>query len=193
MALNALNQNTQNLQFSLNSFMTSMLGSNFRNKSNSNNYYAKKGEPLYQKEMDSDEDGVVSFDEFRNYCKENGITAKEMSKMMEMRLAYQMTTDKENKKEETQKAVFGELDLIYAKDGDDKFDESMDTNNDSKISYREYLRYCEQNAKPEEKISDTKIRENNKNKFMTVSYGKISNAYNKVEFEAPEGKIENRA
>ena len=43
---------------------------NFNNHKTNNNaaYYAKKGEPMYMKEMDADEDGVVSFEEFRNYC-----------------------------------------------------------------------------------------------------------------------------
>ena len=83
----------------------------------------------------------------------------------------------------------GDLDIIYAQDGDGNYDEDMDTNRDSKISYREYLRYCEQNAKTEEKNSDTKIL-SDKTKFMTVSFGHVSNAYNKYELNIPVGKIE---
>ena len=62
-------------------------GLNFGMKTNNNNtaYYAKKGEPMYVKEMDADEDGIVSFDEFKDYCQANGISSKEMVRMVEMR------------------------------------------------------------------------------------------------------------
>lgn len=81
------------------------------------------------------------------------------------------------------------LDLIYAEDGDSSFDADMDYNQDSKISYIEYLRYCEENAKTEEKHSDTKIVENDKFKFMTTSFGKASGAYQRNYETFPEGKI----
>ena len=190
MGLNALNQN---FRYNLSSFLTDMLNSNAKNKNNnSGNYYAKKGEPTYQKDMDGDDDGIITIDEFRKYCKEHGISAKEMVKMMEQRLNYQMSKGNNAEKEQYDSAI-GNLEIIYAKDGDDKYDKNMDTNSDAKISYKEYLRYCEQNAKTEDKNSDTRIRENNKDQFMTVSYGKITKAYSKVESEAPEGKVEGRA
>ena len=45
----------------------------------------------------------------------------------------------------------------------------------------------------EAKNSDTKIVEDDKSKFMTVSFGHASNAYNRVQTEAPEGKVESKA
>ena len=45
--------------------------------SKNQSYYAKKGEPIYQKDMDYDEDGVVSLDEFQKYCKENDFGPKD--------------------------------------------------------------------------------------------------------------------
>lgn len=193
--LNTLNQNGYN-NFNASAYLKSALGTQFGENSSSNIYYAKKGEPTYQVSMDTDEDGIVTFDEFRNYCKDNDISANEMKKMLELRTAYQLSkssTDPVNKVEnidEKDKYKFGSLDLIYAEKNDSIYDESMDSDKDSKISYREYLKYCEQNARTEAKNSDTKIRENDKSKFMTVSYGRISNAYNKIELEAPEGKVE---
>ena len=62
MALNALNQNYLNSKFS--SFMTTLFGQVANNVNMNNSYYAKKGEPMYMAEMDSDGDGVVSLDEF---------------------------------------------------------------------------------------------------------------------------------
>lgn len=198
MDMNILNQNTNNFKFNLNSFLTSNLGSNFGNKNDNSPYYAKKGEPMYQKNMDSDDDGVISFDEFREYCKSNGISTSDMKKMLEMRMTYKMMQENSNtaskdKKAEKEDFKIGDLDIIYAKDGDDKFDESMDSNGDSKISYREYLRYCEKNAKPEDIHNNTKIIEDSKTKFMTVSYGKVSNAYHKTEYETPKVKVESKA
>ena len=82
----------------------------------------------------------------------------------------------------------GDLEIIYAEDGDGNYDDSMDTNMDSRISYKEYLRYCEQNSKMEEKRSDTKINRD-KNKFMTYSYGHAANAYNRTAYESIKGKV----
>ena len=113
--------------------------------------------------------------------------------MLEMRMAYQMTknTINETKDPKEINPISGNLDLIYAEENDGNYDEKMDSDGDSKISYKEYLRYCEQNAKTTPKNNDTKIRENDKSKFMTISFGKVSSAYNKVESEAPAGKVEN--
>ena len=191
MVLNILNQNTNNF----NSFPKSSFSALFGNIAGA--YYAKEGEPAYQKDMDSDKDGIVTFDDFREYCKENNVSNSDMSKMLELRMAYQMTKDvtnqvsKKTKTEDNEEKEYkpGSLELIYAEESDGNYDESMDTDGDSKISYKEYLRYCEQNAKPEAKNSDTKIRENDNVRFMTISYGKVSNAYNKAETEAPEGKV----
>ncbi len=146
MELGTLNQNTNNLKFNLSSFMTKTLGQNFGNN-NSGTYYSKKGDPFYQKGMDADDDGVVSFDEFRNYCKDNNISTNDMKKMLEVRLKYLMSqndnkSESENnsdKKTISAKEILGSLDLIYAKDGDNNYDSDIDVNKDSKISYTEYL------------------------------------------------------
>ena len=199
MNINIYNQKTTNFKFDANSFFTANLGSNFGNMNNSSSYYAKKGDPIYQKSMDADEDGIVSFDEFREYCKTNGISSEEMKQMMETRMSYKMmqefneNTKNSEKNSEKQDIKIGDLDIIYAKNGDDKFDDKMDSNGDSKISYKEYLRYCEQNAKTEQIYNNTKIIEDSKTKFMTLSYGKVSNAYSKTEYEAPKVKVESNA
>ena len=193
MALNALGQNLMSSK--LNSFMTTLLGEKNTERNTNSSYYAKKGEPMYQEDMDSDRDGVVSFDEFKEYCKTNNISSKDVSDMIDMRMAYRMSqyAAETLKKTDFEKLKTGSLDLIYANDGDGNYDAEIDSNKDSKISYSEYLRYCEQNAKMEAKNSDTKIVEDEKKKFMTVSFGHVSNAYNRVQSEAPEGKVESKA
>ena len=193
MALNALNQSYLNSKFS--SFMTTLLGSAAGNVNMNNSYYAKKGEPMYQEDMDSDGDGIVTFDDFREYCKANDISSKDVSDMIDIRMAYRMSQYATDvlKNADLNKLSTGNLDLIYATDGDGNYDAEIDSNKDSQISYTEYLRYCEQNARMEAKNSDTKIVEDDKNKFMTVSFGHASNAYNRVQSEAPEGKVESKA
>jgi hypothetical protein len=192
MALDALSQSLTNSN--LNAFMTTLLGEKTRNAAE-NSYYAKKGEPMYQEDMDSDSDGVVSYDEFKEYCKENNISSKDIADMIDMRMAYRMSQYAEEtfKKANFNDIKTGNLDLIYANDGDGNYDAEIDSNKDLKISYSEYLRYCEQNAKMEAKKSDTKVVEDNKNRFMTVSFGHASNAYNRVQAYAPEGKVESKA
>ncbi len=193
MALNALNQSYLNSKFS--SIMTTLLGSAAGNVNMNNSYYAKKGEPMYQEDMDSDGDGIVTFDDFREYCKANDISSKDVSDMIDIRMAYRMSQYAADvfKKADLNKLSTGNLDLIYATDGDGNYDAEIDSNKDSKISYTEYLRYCEQNARMEAKNSDTKVVEDDKNKFMTVSFGHASNAYNRVQSDAPEGKVESKA
>ena len=192
MALDALNQNFASSKF--NSFMTTLLGTK-TDKNANNSYYAKKGEPMYQEDMDSDGDGIVSYDEFKNYCKENNMSSKDIADMIDMRMAYRMSQYAEETIKQTNFAELktGSLDLIYANDGDSNYDAKIDSNKDSIVSYSEYLRYCEQNARMEAKNSDTKIVEDNKSKFMTVSFGHVSNAYNRVQSEVPEGKVESKA
>ena len=193
MELNALIQSNLNSKFS--SIMTTLLGSAAGNVNMNNSYYAKKGEPMYQEDMDSDGDGIVTFDDFREYCKANDISSKDVSDMIDIRMAYRMSQYAADvfKKADLNKLSTGNLDLIYATDGDGNYDAEIDSNKDSKISYTEYLRYCEQNARMEAKNSDTKVVEDDKNKFMTVSFGHASNAYNRVQSDAPEGKVESKA
>jgi len=82
----------------------------------------------------------------------------------------------------------GGLELIYAEDGEDNYDESMDTDGNKKISYKEYLRYCERNSIMQERLSDTKIN-HEKRQFTTYSFGHATNAYKRPEFDAVEGKV----
>ena len=63
-------------------------GANGKNTANQTAEYAKKGEPMYMAEMDADEDGVVTLDEFKDYCGSKGISSKAMVKMTQMAAAY---------------------------------------------------------------------------------------------------------
>ena len=155
-------------------------------------YFAKEGEPMYMKAMDSDEDGMVSLDEFKSYCEENGISPKDMVKLAEIANSYR--TMQGQKKAE--KAVQGEDEdnsvsgMVYAKRGDAKYDELMDVNSDDKVTYQEYIEYCKEHSNPQEQKSDTKIEETADGKFETKSMSKAVNAYSSAEYEQVPGMYE---
>ena len=156
-------------------------GLNFGMKTNNNNtaYYAKKGEPMYVKEMDADEDGISS---------------KEMVRMVEMANSYRTMQAqkkaekevKENSSDEKNTIKEVESEAVYAKRGDGKYDEAMDTNNDDKVSYKEYIEYCKEHSQPQEQKSDTKVSESEDGEFKTTSTGKAINSYTQSETESAE-------
>jgi len=165
------------------------------NKMNSNNsaYYAKKGEPMYMKEMDADEDGVVSFDEFKEYCQSNGISTKEMVRMAEMASAYRVMKAEQKAEKAVQKEGNKNApDIeevndggIYAKRGDSKYDEVMDTNNDDKVTYKEYMEYCQEHAKSDETKSNSTDKD-----FETKSAEKAIETYTEGESDKPENFVD---
>ena len=128
------------------------------NTNNNSAYYAKKGEPMYLKEMDADEDGVVSFDEFRNYCDEKGISVNDRIKMAEMANSYRLRQAQKRASENVKKegkTNNSNAEAVYAKRGDSKYDEVMDTNNDDKITYKEYIEYCQEHSKSSKNKSES--------------------------------------
>ena len=156
-------------------------------------YYAKKGEPMYVEEMDSDDDGVISFDEFKNYCNENDISPKEMVTMVEMANSYRTMQADSNTSQKIQKQNNENItnsvqsdknissDAVYAEKGDSKYNEEMDSNSDDKITYQEYLDYCKEHAKINEHKSDTRIQQSSDGVFRTLNYGKALNTYTQAE------------
>ena len=177
------------------------VGLNFGMKANNNNsaYYAKKGEPMYMKEMDTDEDGIVSFDEFKDYCQANGISSREMTKMVQMANSYrtmqaqkkaEKSIEKQNKSKNQPEIKEVESEAVYAKRGDSKYDEVMDTNNDDKVSYKEYIEYCKEHSQPQEQKSDTKVSESEDGEFKTTSTGKAINSYTQSETESAENFVD---
>lgn len=159
-------------------------------------YYAKKGEPIYMKEMDADEDGVITFDEFKDYCQANGISSKEMVRMLQTRAAYHLNKDREKaekkSKEEKSKDSQNKADteFVYAKEGDLRYDELMDYNSDGKVTYKEYFEYCKEHSKSKQEKSDTIIDENNEEEFKTINKGQAINAYSEAETQIIDSLIE---
>lgn len=161
-------------------------------------FYAKKGEPAYMKAMDADEDDIVSFEEFKNYCEENGISPKDMMKMAQIASSYRTMQEQKEAEKTIEKQYEAEAqskikeigsDAYYAKQGDSKYDKAMDTNNDGKVSYKEYLEYCQAHSKTQEQKFNTKISQSGDGKFTTKSIGKAINAYASQESEQAAGMV----
>ena len=171
-----------------------------QNKQNNNLYYAKKGEPMYQKDMDEDEDGIVTFEEFNDYCDANGIGAKERQLMLQMRLSYHMTQEMAKKSKEIEKikpkeeesetaqkesAENEDEEAVYARIGDTKYENVMDSDNDGVITYDEYMKYCEENNEtPKDKdksakaeLEKTEDPETKEKRIVVKNYGKAIQSY----------------
>jgi hypothetical protein len=194
MALSPTGTNYNNAFLPSGTLNSGVSASNNNSKTNgsNNSYYAKKGEPMYMKEMDADDDGVVTFDEFKDYCKEKGISTKEMTKMVQMADSYRELmnqTQKNDKKSPIDTQVNDLLDKInskndnkiYAVRGDDKYNEAMDSNGDDKITYKEYIDYCLEHAKTNEQKSNTKVEYTQNGEFKTTNAGKAAGAYARSE------------
>ncbi len=155
--------------------------------------YAKKGDPMYQKEMDADEDGVITLEEFRDYCKEHDISVKQQQQMLKDRLNYQLNTQRAESSEQISQ-IKSDADSVYAKEGDDKYSEEMDANNDGKITYDEYMKYCKEHEENKDTQRPEKAElEKTEEKVVVKNEGKAINKYAKTETEAPESKIEGEA
>lgn len=147
------------------------------------------------KEMDADEDGIVSFEEFKDYCDENGISVKDRIRMTQLASSYRIMQSQKKaskniqKDQETENKSIVNAEAVYAKRGDSKYDEVMDTNNDDKITFKEYIEYCKEHSKPQEEKSNTKLEETEEGNFKTTSSGKAIKAYSQNETEPAEGKI----
>ena len=191
--------NTSNQSFGIKS-------NNFSQKKNA--VYATKGEPMYQKEMDADEDGVITFKEFMDYCDENGIGYKERVLMLNNRLNYQLNKKTEESsekvKEEAKNAEEAESaeeenssEKLYARKGDSNYEEVIDGNDDGKITYEEYMEYCrkqsenstEQEFLPKAEVIKTENTDTKEEQIVVKDYAKAFKSYTNSEPKA-ESKIE---
>ena len=174
----------------------SSMSANFNNTTVGKNdtvVYARKGEPMYQKDMDADEDGVVTFEEFNNYCDENDISYAQRSEMLQNRLNFQLHSDRARSSEEIRK-IESKGEALYAEEGDDKYTEEMDSNSDGKITYEEYMKYCEEQEQAQDTPQPEKAQlTTDEEKVVVKNEGKAINKYAKAESEETESKVEKEA
>ncbi|MBR2525578.1 EF-hand domain-containing protein [bacterium] len=118
---------------------------------------AKKGSPAFMKQFDTDNDGQITLEEFNNYCEENGISEKDKAKILQvMQLANsnsKVVSANINKDEKTEKI---DEKMVYAKKGDEKYNEEMDTNKNGVITYAEYIQYLQKHNNNSNETNDLK-------------------------------------
>lgn len=105
---------------------------------------AKKGSPAYMKQFDTDNDGEITLEEFNKYCEENDISDNDKIKILQvMQLSNSNSkTLNANLKKDDESGKIDEK-MVYAKKGDDKYNEEMDTNKNGVITYAEYIQYVQ--------------------------------------------------
>ena len=196
--ISANNSNSFGLQANFLNKKSGVLNFGMKTNNNQSAYYAKKGEPMYMKEMDADEDGIISFDEFKDYCQANDISPREMKKMVQIANSYrtmqaqkkaEKSIEKQGKSENRPEIKEVESEAVYAKRGDGKYDEAMDTNNDDKVSYKEYIEYCKEHSQHQEQKSDTKVNESDGD-LETIKTEKAINSYAQSETESAENFVD---
>jgi len=127
----------------------------------------QKGSSGYMTDFDLDEDGKITLEEFNKYCEENGINSKdkiklmttmEFSKIKEKLIAENVdkSEDENTKTNSEEKDSQNENDSIYAKKGDDNYNEKMDKNKDNVITYAEYLSYKFEQEENNNSTNDSK-------------------------------------
>lgn len=109
--------------------------------------YATEGELIYEKKMDLDEDGTITFDEVKEYCKKNKVNLNEVLNKWQN---YRMLQNEEEVTKEVIKSLDNveesqDNEQVYAKKGDDNYEAEMDSNEDDVVTYKEYYEYCSKN------------------------------------------------
>jgi hypothetical protein len=168
-ALSNMNEQLTNYLNSQKQTQTAIGASTSSNSSSSSSgiVIAKKGDTGYIEAMDSDKDGEISLEEFNEYCEENNISENEKIKLMSLmanakttskvttqtaEASKEITEDSEDVAEDTNDtSTEDENKPVYAKKGDDKYNEAMDSNNNGVVTYQEYMEYCNNKAKESDK------------------------------------------
>lgn len=140
-------------------------------KNNSNFNHAKKiilankGETGYMPAFDIDNDGIITLDEFNQYCSENGISEEEKLKLISL-MTNSKVSEKLSKNDDKK-----ENERIYARKGEEKYVEEMDENKNSIITYEEYIEYCKKRTN----------QETDKNESISLKFKEAIKAYSKKE------------
>lgn len=179
------------------------LESNKLNQKDGNNIASKivitkKGQAGYMPQMDLDDDGQISLEEFNKYCEENGISEKEKVALLTA-MNYGKRDEKVTEEsEEASKEINGEEGKdtendeenemnVYARKGDEKYNEKMDENENGIVTYAEYMKYLnDRGEKTEESDLDYQVEfvsSSEINSNETESSTKFENT-SEVEFEA---------
>lgn len=149
----------------------------------SNIIIVKRGEAGYMKQMDTDDNGEVSLEEFNKYCEENGVETKEKIALLtaiQSAKSNLKTVNNSLKQEETSEN--NEAEAVYAKKGDTNYDSKMDENQNGVITYKEYYEYNNKDktkaeSKKETSSSGEKPQEQTTNPQDSVSLKSATKSY----------------
>lgn len=151
--------------------------------------YAQKGEPMYMAEMDSDEDGTVTLDEFKDYCKDKGIGTRQVVKMSQYASMYRIMKAENEAIDYISKLIPNVHPNLkeansgsdYLKGSEDQYNISNDANQPNVVKYDEYMKYCEQNTAPQEFKANTAVEETDDGSLKITNFGKVFDLYGKSE------------
>ena len=198
MEVGAISNNSLDIQALLSGPTTTAKISNGYDVNNKTAEYARKGEPMYMADMDKDGDGIVTLDEFKDYCKDKGINSRDMVKMSQMASAYRTMQAENSAIDYISKLIPNVLPNIKeanqnsanVKNDGNKFNISTDETQDKMVSYAEYMAYCEQNAASHDVKAVAKAEETEDGNLKIKNYGKAVNAYKKSEGYKPQSTFE---
>ncbi len=192
--INSNKNNSKGLLDLSNNKTGNMKQSSNSSKVGSQTILAKRGQAGYLKQMDLDEDGKISLEEFNEYCETNGIDGKAkleiFTAMMvantNSKIAKETTTEEDSKKD----ANSIEDKAVYAKEGDEKYDEAMDENNNGVVTYAEYLKYMNEKDKSKSNKETEKTAteenpssQNNKQDKISEAYSEKSETQSMIEYD----------
>ena len=167
-------------------------GGNSNDTTNNTGYYAKKGEPMYMADMDSDEDGIVTLDEFRDYCKSKGINTREMIKMSQTASSYRVMMAEEDTINYISKLIPNISPKLkqseYLKPNENQY--NISPNSDKKVSYQEYMEYCQQNSVQNEYKSNSKVENSDDGTLKISNKGYAVKSYKDSEDESVKSTFE---
>lgn len=158
------------------------------NLTNNTACYAKKGEPMYMSDMDTDDDGVVTLDEFRDYCKSKNISTQDMIKMSKSAASFRVMSAEENTINYISKLVpnispkvkQSESKSWNVKQSENQYNISNDSKTENKVSYSQYMEYCQHNAVSNDSKSNTKVKNSSDGKLTISNFGKAAKSYNNI-------------
>ena len=155
------------------------ISANQSNKSG-NVVLARKNDPGYMKSMDYDNDGVITMEDFNQYCEKNSIDENGRLRLLTIILLSKTTSEIKKEIQEKNPQDFNDKN----KETDSQFAKE---NNGEKISYQEYIEYYD---KKYTKNEDIKKEENKNPKDIKIK--KALDAYSTKEEEKPEIKIDGK-
>lgn len=196
MDINAISNSQIDIQSLLGNVSKGTNSSNSNNLKNETAYYAKKGEPMYMADMDADEDGVVTLDEFREYCKSNNISTREMVKMSQSAASFRVMKAEEESINYISKLIpnispkLKQADSGYKKQSENQYNISNNTNSTKNVSYKEYMEYCEQNSVQNGLKSSAKVEDSDDGVFKISNKGKAVASYKDSEDDSVKSTFE---